>query len=97
MDVQDFNDVIRLRGWTVDQEFSRGGLVTWHYPPSGIDTDHVDIEPVTRIWVLREEGGEWVRTALVGTADEFVFAPDEFIESIEAVEAYRAGDPVPSF
>ncbi len=97
LDVQDFNDVILLRGWTIDQEYSGDGLVTWYYPPSGIGTDDVDVEPVTRIWVTPADGGEWVHTVLVGTTEEFVLAPDEFIEELERIESYRAGDPVPSF
>jgi hypothetical protein len=39
-----------------------------------------------------DENAEFVHLILVGSADDQRMTPDEFLERIDAVEAYRSGD-----
>ena len=42
------------------------------------------------------EGGEVVHLVFVGTDEDVPLTPDEFFDHIEAIESYRAGDPLPA-
>jgi hypothetical protein len=85
------------RGWEFDVDNSTDELATWFYPPSGVDPlDPLlddDVESVTRIWLTEDE--EW-HVILVGTGPDgldYVFAADELLDNLDAIEAYRMGDP----
>jgi hypothetical protein len=43
------------------------------------------------------EDAEIVHLMLAGTSQSSEFMPEEFFEHVEAVEAYRAGEPAPEF
>lgn len=91
------DDVITSRGWEFDVEFSTDEMVTWYFPPSLFDTDDETAETVTRIWLTEDE--QW-HVILVGAGPDgvdYVFSADALLDNLEAIEAYRAGDPAPEF
>jgi hypothetical protein len=90
-DLESFDARIIKRGWTFDDDQSDEEFVIWFYPPSGAEVDE-GFEPVTTIWMHVAENAEFVHLILVGTADDQPMTPDEFVERIDAVEAYRSGD-----
>ena len=105
--VQKFEDWITERGWTFDLEFSTRGLASWYYEPSATEFEDEIHEVVTRVWFTvgeyrDEDFPNLVSAALVGTggadgaADGAVYtvSPDQLIDQIEAIEAYRPGDPI---
>jgi hypothetical protein len=86
------------RGWEFDREYSTENFITWYYPPSGAEFDDESVEPVTRIWVTDPAQPHVI---LVGSNDvthgDYVFTVDELVARLDAIEAYRAGDPRPTF
>jgi hypothetical protein len=44
-----------------------------------------------------DEDAEIVHLMLVATVEDSEFTPDEFAEHIDAIEAYRFGDPRPEY
>ncbi len=103
--VQKFEDWITERGWAFDLEFSSRGLASWYYEPSVTEFDDEQYEVVTRVWFTvgeyrDEDFPNLLSAVLVGTGGEddgalYTASPDQFIAQIEAIEAYRPGDPVP--
>jgi hypothetical protein len=96
-DLEAFDQRITERGWEFDEEESDEDFVFWFYEPSGADVGEDELAPVTTIWVSADEDAEIVRLTLVGTAEDSEFTPDGFAEHIDAIEAYRIGDPRPAF
>jgi hypothetical protein len=91
------------RGWGLDSE-SAENLVSWFYPPSAVESDDEEREPVTRIWITVVENDEEVvlefGAALVGAGGDdetYVLDPETLAEGIAALEAYRPGLPRPEF
>jgi hypothetical protein len=96
-DLEAFDARITERGWVFDEDESDEDFVFWFYEPSATDTDGDDLAPVTTIWMSAAEDAEIVHLMLAGAAESSEFDPDEFFDHIEAIEAYRVGDPVPLF
>jgi hypothetical protein len=90
-DLETFDARITQRGWTFDEDQSDEEFVIWFYPPSGAVVGE-GVEPVTTIWMHVTENAEIVHVVLVGTADDRQMTPDDFLEKIAAIEAYRSGD-----
>ena len=103
--VSKFEDWITERGWTFDLEFSTRGLASWYYEPSATEFDDENYEVVTRVWFTvgeyrDEDFPNLLSAVLVGAGGEndgalYTVTPDQFIAQIEAIEAYRPGDPAP--
>jgi len=106
--VSTFEDWITARGWTFDLDFSTRGLASWYFEPSAAEFDDEIYEVVTRVWFTvgdnrDEDFPNRVSAALVGTGGAednlsgavYHVTPDQLIDQIEAIEAYRPGDPVP--
>lgn len=92
-DLTAVDDELTERGWEFDVDHSSDEMVTWYFPPSGIDTDDETVESVTRIWLTEDE--EW-HLILVGSGEDgldYVFDAEELLESLDAIEAYRHGGP----
>ncbi len=93
-DLERFDQRITERGWTFDEDQSDEDFVIWFYPPSGTEIGD-GLEPVTTAWMHVAENAELVHLVLVGTADDHRLTPDEFVGHLDAIEAYRVGDPAP--
>ena len=96
-DLEAFDARITERGWTFDEDDSDEDFVFWLYEPSGIEVDSDELAPVTTIWMSAAEDAEIVHLMLVGTSESPEFTPEGFFEHVDAIEAYRAGDPPPEF
>lgn len=102
-----FDERITERGWAFDDEFSEEGFASWYYGPSGAEPDEPHLETVTRIGACGADHSdlpdgapafpEGVSVFLVGTCEILVFTPDDLFEHLDAIEAYRFGDPLPAF
>src|ERR1700754_1796723 len=91
-DLESFDARIIERGWAFDDDQSDEEFVIWFYPPSGAPVGE-GLEPVTTIWMHAAEEAQIVHLIVVGTADDRPLTPDDFFARIDAIEAYRAGDP----
>lgn len=92
-DLAAIDEELTERGWEFDVDHSTDEMVTWYYPPSGIDTDDESVETVTRLWLTEDE--EW-HLILAGSGEEgldYVFDAEALLEHLDAIEAYRAGGP----
>lgn len=89
-----FDERITERGWTFDDENSDERGAAWFYEPSA---DGHDDGPPTTIWISAEDNAEWLYLLLVGTTDGYRFEPDAFFDHLDAIEAYRYGNPLPEF
>jgi hypothetical protein len=94
-DLETFDARITERGWTFDEDSSDEDFVFWLYEPSDADVDDDELAAVTTIWMAADEDAEIVHLMLAGAAEDNEFTPDEFFEHVDAIEAYRVGDPPP--
>jgi hypothetical protein len=99
--VTGLDEMLTGRGWEFDEAFSSDELLSWFYPPSGVDvppeiTADESIEPVTRVWLTDPEQPHVI---LVGSSEadgvDYQFAVDDLEDSLDDIEAFRAGDPLP--
>jgi hypothetical protein len=91
-----FDELVTQRGWTLDDENSDERGAAWVYEPSA-SASATDDGPPTTIWISAEDNGEFVYLLLTGTTEGYRFEPDAFLEHLDAIEAYRDGDPPPDF
>lgn len=96
-DLEAFDERITQRGWEFDEDESDDEFAFWFYGPSAAEVDGDDLAPVTTIWMSADEDAEIVHLMLVGASDDSEFSPDVFLEHAEVIEAYRVGDPAPTF
>jgi hypothetical protein len=89
-----FDELVTQRGWTFDDENSDERGAAWFYEPS--ESGDAD-GPLTTIWISAQDNAEFVYLLLIGTTDGYRFEPDAFLEHLDAIEAYRSGDPLPEF
>jgi hypothetical protein len=94
-DLAEFDERITERGWTFDEETSDDDIAAWFYEPSGAEVD--DGLAVTSLWLDAAEDGAIVRVVFVGRTDSYEFGHEEFVAHLDAIEDYRAGDPIPTF
>jgi hypothetical protein len=96
-DLEAFDERITERGWTFDEDDSDEDFAFWFYEPSGADVDDDELAPVTTIWMSADEDAQVVHLLFVGSTDDYEFAPDEFFDHLDVIEAYRLGGPAPEF
>lgn len=95
-DLEAFDERVTERGWTFDEDESDEDFVFWFYEPSAVDdVDATEVAAVTTIWMSADEDGEVVHLMLAGSSDDVELAPDAFLDRLDTVEAFRAGDPAP--
>jgi len=85
------------RGWEFDGEFSTESFISWYYPPSGAELEDESVEPVTRIWITDPAEPHVI---LVGSSEagrDYTFSVDDLVARLDVIEAYRFGDPEPTF
>ncbi|OBG17631.1 hypothetical protein A5765_05850 [Mycolicibacterium celeriflavum] len=92
-----FDARITERGWVFDDELSDEESALWFYPPSHADVPDEDLVNVTTIVLTADDVADVVHVVFVGTADDYQFDFEELFDSVEVIEAYRLGDPPPSF
>jgi hypothetical protein len=95
--LEHFDERITARGWQFDEESSDEESVLWSFPPSQAEVSDEDVVDVTTVVVTSDERGEIAHVVFVGTADDYQFDLDELFGSLDAIEAYRLGDSVPTF
>lgn len=94
-DLAEFDERITERGWTFDEDESDDDYAIWFYEPSGAEVS--DGLPVTSLWLDAAEDGEIVRIVFVGSTERYEFTHDELVDHLDTIEAYRAGQPLPTF
>src|SRR5512139_1806486 len=95
--LENFDQRITQRGWVFDKELSDEESALWYYPPSHADVEDEDLVSVTTVVLTAEEGGDVAHVVFVGTEDDYQFGFEELFDSLDVIEAYRSGDPAPSF
>jgi len=89
-----FDELVTQRGWIYDDENSDERGAAWVYEPLASANG---AGPPTTIWISAEDNGEFVYLLLTGTTEGYRFEPDALLEHLDAIEAYRDGDPPPEF
>ncbi|OBF90610.1 Uncharacterised protein [Mycolicibacterium flavescens] len=92
-----FDERITERGWVFDDELSDEESALWFYPPSQAEVADEDLVSVTTVVLTADDAADVAHVVFVGTADDYQFNFDELFESLDVVEAYRLGDPAPTF
>jgi hypothetical protein len=92
-DLEAFDARVTERGWTFDEDESDEDFVFWFYEPSAGNVQRDDLAPATTIWMSAAEDAEIVHLMLVGTSESPEFTSEDFFGHVEAIEAYRLGDP----
>lgn len=95
-ELEDFDARLTERGWSFSDDPDDG--VFWIWPPSVADVDHdAERADATVVMLTPEDDGEIAHVVFVGTADDYQFNLEELFDHIDAIEAYRIGDPPPVF
>lgn len=95
-ELEEFDAQLTERGWVFSDDPDEG--VFWVWPPSVADVDdEAERADATVVMLTPEDDGEIAHVVFVGTADDYQFNLEELFEHIEAIEAYRIGDPIPAF
>lgn len=92
-----FDARITERGWVFDDELSDEESALWFYPPSEADVPDEDLVSVTTVVLTADDAADVAHVVFVGTADDYQFNFEELFECLGVVEAYRLGDPAPTF
>jgi hypothetical protein len=96
--LEKFDERITERGWVFDDELSDDESALWYFIPSTAEVpDDGEVVPVTTIAMTSDEGAQVAHVVFVGSADDYQFDLEELFDNIEAIEAYRLGDPIPTF
>ncbi|OBI80754.1 hypothetical protein [Mycobacterium sp. E740] len=96
--LEDFAERLAERGWEYSEDPDDEVGVVWYWPPSFSDVEDPDESvAATVVALLEAEGGEIAHVVFVGTDDDYQFDLDELFDHIEQIEAYRSGDPLPTF
>lgn len=91
--LEHFHELVTQRGWTYDEENSADTDIAWFYEPSVGQGDG----KCTTAWVSADDDADFVYLLLTGTSEGYRFEPEAFVEHLDAIEAHRAGDPLPAF
>ena len=95
-ELETFDFQLTERGWVFPEDDDAG--VLWIWPDSAADVDHdAGTADATVIMLSPEEDGQIAHVVFVGDDADYQFNLDELFEHIDAIEAYRMGDPIPAF
>ena len=96
-DLEEFDTRLTERGWTFDVDRDDAGVI-WYWPPSFAEVDDPDeLTTATLVALVEAEGGEIAHVVFVGTDADYQFDLDELFDHLDVIEAYRRGDPLPTF
>ena len=97
-ELEDFDGRLTERGWEFSLEVDDETGVAWYWPASEADVaDEDETVNVTVILLTPEDGGEIAHVVFVGTDVDYQFNLDELFDHLDAIDAYRIGDPPPVF
>ncbi len=97
-DLDDFDARLTERGWEFSEDLDDDTGVAWYWPPSAAEvTDQDETVNVTVVLLTPDDDGEIAHVVFVGTDDDYQFNLEELFEHLDAIEAYRLGDPPPPF
>ena len=100
-DLEAFDARLTERDWVFAEDVDDETGVVWFWPPSEVEDTKVgdtdEAVNVTVILLTPDDGGEIAHVVFAGMSEDYQFNLDELFEHIEAIEAYRIGDPVPVF
>lgn len=97
-ELEDFDARLTERGWEFSEDVDDETGVAWYWPASEAEVaDEDEVVNVTVVLLTPEDEGEVAHVVLVGTADDYQFNLVELFEHLDAIEAYRLGDPMPVF
>ena len=97
-DLEEFDTRLTERGWTFDVDRDDDAGVIWYWPPSFAEIDDSDeLTTATAVALVEAEGGEIAHVVFVGTDADYQFGLDELFDYLDIIEAYRRGDPLPTF
>jgi hypothetical protein len=95
-DLEEFDARLTDRGWEYSEDDEAG--LFWIWRASVADVDHeAERADATVILLTPDDGGQIAHVVFVGTSDDYQFGLHELFEHIDAIEAYRIGDPIPVF
>ena len=92
-----FDESVTQRGWVFSEEFSDEESALWFWPPSMVETTGDEVTPITTIVMFAEHDAEIASVMFVGTNEGHPFRTGELFDHLDAIEAYRLGDPRPEF
>lgn len=97
-ELEDFDVRLTERGWEFSEDVDDETGAAWYWPPSAADVDDEDeVVNVTVVMLSPQDGGEIAHVVFVGTLEDYQFNLAELFDHLDAIEAYRLGDPMPSF
>ncbi len=97
-DLEVFDARLTERGWVFDTDGADDVGVVWYWPPSFAEADDPDeVTSATVVALVEAEGGEIAHVLFVGTDADHQFDLDELFDHLDVIEAYRRGDPLPTF
>lgn len=97
-DLDSFDARLIERGWEFAEDLEDETGVAWYWPPSAAEVaDEDETVNVTVVLLQPDDGGEIAHVVFVGTDADYQFNLDELFAHLDAIEAYRLGDPPPTF
>ncbi len=97
-ELEDFDARLTGRGWEFSEDVDDETGAAWYWPASEADVaDEDEVVNVTVVMLSAEDGGEIAHVVFVGTLEDYQFNLEELFDHIDTIEAYRIGDPPPSF
>jgi len=97
-ELEDFDERLTQRGWEFGDDVDDETGAAWYWPASEAEVaDEDEVVNVTVVLLTAEDDGEVAHVVFVGTAEDYQFGLDELFSHLDAIEAYRFGDPIPVF
>lgn len=94
-ELDDFDFRLTERGWVFSEDDEDETGVAWYWPPS--EADDTENAAATVVLLTPEDDGQVAHVVFVGTDDDYQFGLVELFDHLDAIEAYRIGDPIPAF
>lgn len=97
-ELEEFDARLTERGWEFSEDADDETGAAWYWPASEADVaDEDEVVNVTVVLLTPDDEGEVAHVVFVGTAADYQFNLVELFDHLDAIEAYRLGDPMPVF